>query len=59
MYGRRLLTRAAWGESSWDTDNEAFAGGEFLSKVDLVSRGALDEGDGWDGVSFFDLQIRD
>jgi hypothetical protein len=45
---KKTLTRAAGGESSWDTDDEAFARGEFLSKIDLVSRRAFDERDGWD-----------
>ena len=50
-----LLTRAAWGESSWDANDEAFARGELFSQVDLVARRGLDERDGWDGISCLDL----
>ena len=50
-----LLTRAAWGESSWDANDEALAGGELLSQVDLVTRRGLDERDRWDGISCLDL----
>jgi hypothetical protein len=50
------LTRAAWGESSWDANDEAFARGELLSQVDLVTRRGLDERDGWDGISCLDLR---
>jgi hypothetical protein len=49
------LTRAAWGESSWDANDEAFAGGELLSQVDLVTRRGLDERNGWNGISCLDL----
>jgi hypothetical protein len=57
--GRVLLTRAAGGESSRDTDDETFARSKLLGEIDLVAGRGLDEGDGWDGISFFDLRLRD
>jgi hypothetical protein len=56
--GGVLLTRAAWGESSRDTDDETFARSKLLGEIDLVAGRGFDEGNGWDGISFFDLRFR-
>ena len=57
--GEGSLTRAARRESSWDTNDEAFARREFLGEVDLLTRRGLDEGNGGNGISFFDLLMKE